>query len=66
MAEDDLHPVHQKIYGIIEYYNKDINPKLKYYGLQVEILASAFEYLKANPKVSIVEALDYGIEEWIK
>lgn len=35
-------------------------------GLQREILTWAFLYLKRNPNSTIEEALNYGIDEWIK
>lgn len=34
------------------------------YGLQVEVLATAFIYLKENPEASIEEALNVGLGDW--
>lgn len=34
--------------------------------LELEVLASAFLYLKENPSVSIEDALNYGYNEWIR
>lgn len=36
------------------------------YGLKMEVERSAHQYLKENPKKSIVEAYQYGYREWIK
>ena len=36
------------------------------YGLKWEVEHTAQKYLKENPDKSIVEAYQYGYEEWIK
>jgi hypothetical protein len=36
------------------------------FGLEAEVVAFALEYMKQNPTLSIVEAILYGYEEWIK
>jgi hypothetical protein len=36
------------------------------FGLKCEVIASAFQALENNPKLSILEALEIGKEEWIK
>jgi hypothetical protein len=36
------------------------------HSLTVEIIWSAMIYLKSHPKESIEDAMDYGINEWIK
>lgn len=35
-------------------------------GLQAQVILYALLYLKANPGVSIPDAIDYGIGEWLK
>lgn len=34
--------------------------------LSVEVIHAAMNHLKNNPHISISEALDYGLSEWIK
>ena len=36
----------------------------KKYGLELEVMASAFIALKEDPNLSIVEALGVGLREW--
>lgn len=38
----------------------------KEWGLETEIVWSALESMKANPKQSIVEAIYGGLNEWVK
>ena len=40
--------------------------KAKVYGLEVEVISSAFIALKNNSKICITEALDTGLNEWVK
>lgn len=35
-------------------------------GLQVQVILYAMLFLKKNPNVSIPDAIDYGIGEWLK
>jgi len=36
------------------------------YGLKWEVESTAQKYLKENPEKNIVEAYQYGYEEWVK
>lgn len=36
------------------------------YGLMAEVVASALFAIKDDPKISIIHAIDIGIDEWIK
>jgi hypothetical protein len=36
------------------------------YNLSAEVITWSFRYLKENPKLTIEEALQMGINEWIK
>lgn len=38
----------------------------KRYGLEAEIVWSALDSMKANPNQSLIEAIYYGMSEWIK
>ena len=38
----------------------------KEYGLETEVIWSALNSLKNNPTQTIVEAMENGINEWIK
>lgn len=34
------------------------------YGLEAEVVATAMIYLKENPKATIEEALEVGLQDW--
>ena len=36
------------------------------YGLQTEVVWSALEYMKRQPKATLVDAIQYGLSEWVK
>jgi hypothetical protein len=36
----------------------------KGYGLECEVVASALEYMKANPDCNIIDAIQAGLSEW--
>lgn len=36
------------------------------YGLTTEVVIDALSAMKANPKLEISEALQYGFDEWVK
>lgn len=36
------------------------------YGLVTEVVVFALKYMKENPNLSIVEAVDAGYYEWVK
>lgn len=37
-----------------------------FYGVEDEIVASALEYMKENPTISIPDAMQMGYDEWVK
>lgn len=36
------------------------------YGLEAEVVTFALKYMKEDPQLSIVEAIKYAYEEWVK
>ena len=36
------------------------------YGLLTEVVWSAMHYLKQNPKATLLDAISYGLLEWVK
>jgi hypothetical protein len=47
----------------------EVNEALKLaseYGLLAEVVWSALEYMKRQPDVTLTEAMQYGVSEWIK
>lgn len=37
-----------------------------HYGLVPEVVLFSLNYIKQNPEVSIIDAINYGYNEWIK
>jgi hypothetical protein len=37
-----------------------------HHNMQVEVVTSALATMKDNPKQSISEAINYGLNEWVK
>ena len=38
----------------------------KDYGLLTEVVWSAMNYMKQNPKATLCDAMSYGLLEWVK
>ena len=36
------------------------------YNLEVEVIATALSYAKANPNATIADCMSYGLYEWVK
>ena len=54
----DISKILDEVYETLTLANK--------YGLAAEVITWSFRYLKENPKLTIEEALQMGINEWIK
>jgi hypothetical protein len=44
----------------------DLLDEAKKYGLEAEVVYFALKYMKKNSDLSIIEAITYGYDEWVK
>jgi hypothetical protein len=44
----------------------DLLDEAKTYGLEAEVVYFALKYLKQDPTLSIIQAITYGYDEWVK
>lgn len=49
----------------LETISKSLDVALEF-GLELEVIYSALEYIKKNPAVSPAEAFVLGVAEWVK